>query len=415
MTADAVQGTVPDKPPVGSVFALGWLMAQIFGPLPRRNEKPPPNHLPTISELDRDHRMDLAFVELEDLLAPYEPHLSSANVKAAWSKGLTSLQAEVQKLHLGILEQLVRDYPQLSAYQLGRALSDTCWLPDESPDGAAVFFGEFVRYRLAILQTWLTEASSTLPAQSAATVSRSLQNWQDWTDINARTITRNWSTARKSVVPALRTQASAWHALLVGESDPTGLATADAWVLAGESLVQTTRRLMGSILRRYWPVVVIVAAATGGLLYLAIDKSAGTAKVWTSLVTVAATVGVSGASLKSAASKAASGIEQDVWHTASLDARAWGITWLPPLQQSRRKRRQLAARGMAAPQVKKELEAGASKKPPGVTEPPPTGSLPEVAGSAALAGAAPPPDAAPPPGAALPDGDPPGAALPENA
>jgi hypothetical protein len=350
----SVDATADQTLPVGSMFSLGWLMAQLFGPVQHRRGNDTSAHLPTISELDVDSYMEIEFLELEKLLTPL-PGLSDADLKAAWnSTNHEGFTAAVKALHLKILNQLVDDHQQLNAYQLGRALSDTCWLPDEEAGGEFVL-REFGRHRLATLQTWLAEAGGALPKQSAATVGRSLQNWQDWTDINASTIKDGWATAHTSVVAALRTQASAWHALLAGETDMSAQTGIDAWVHAGQSILRTMRLLMLTIVRRFWPVVLVIAAATGGLLYLATANSSGTAKVWTSLVTVAAALGISGAGVRAAALKAVGGIEQEIRDAATLEARAWGVTWLPTLPQSRLQRYRLASRGVSAPQVKQGL------------------------------------------------------------
>jgi hypothetical protein len=247
------------------------------------------------------------------------------------------------------------------------------------------------------LQAWLVEAGGALPSQSAATVSRSLQNWQDWADINASELQTGWATAHTSVVAALRSQASAWHALLASETDLGGQTSVDAWVHAGQSILRTARLLMLTIIRRFWPVVLIIAVATGGLLYLTTANSSGTAKVWASLVTVAAALGVSGASLRAAALKAVGGIEQDIRDAASLDARAWGITWLPTLPQSRMQRYRLASRGVAAPQVKKGLPESAepaSSASPALPALPPSGPAPGPA-SGPASGPAPGPASGP--------------------
>jgi hypothetical protein len=340
--------------PAGSMFSLGWLMAQLFGPLQYRQGRETPAHLPTVAELDADDYMALAFLDLEKLLAPF-PDLSDADIKTAWhTAGHDGFSAAVRALHLKILLHLAGDQQQLSAYQLGRALSDTCWLPDEKSGGDFVL-RELGRYRLATLQSWLAQASGALPAQSAAIVSRSLQNWQDWADVNAAQVKSGWATAYRSVVASLRTQGSAWHGLLAGQTDLSGQTSVDAWIHAGQSILRTTRMLLLTIVRRAWPVVLLIAAATGGLLYLATANSSGTAKVWTSLVTVAAAFGVTGASLRSTALKTGSVIEEDVRNAADLEARAWSVTWLPTLPQSRLQRYRLASRGVASPQVKKGL------------------------------------------------------------
>src|SRR5580693_6308704 len=281
-------------PPTGSVFSLGWMMAQLFGPLQRRGAGDASAHLPTVSELDGDRQMDLALLQLADLLKPY-PDLTSAAIENAWkSPRHNGFSDAVTALHLKLLEELTHERQQLNAYQLGRALSDTCWLPDKQA-GADFFLREFNRYRLATLQTWLAQASTVLSPVSAATVSRSLQNWQDWADTNAAAIKTGWdATVHWTVVSALRTQGAAWHALLAGETDTSVQANVDAWIHAGESILRTLRSLSLGILRRFWPVVIVLAAATGGLLYLALADSSGTAKVWTTLATVAAALGVSG-------------------------------------------------------------------------------------------------------------------------
>lgn len=382
----SVDATADRTLPVGSMFSLGWLMAQLFGPLQRRRGSDTSAHLPTISELDEGSYMEIAFLELEKLLRPL-PDLSDADIKAAWNTAdHEGFAAAVKALHLKILHQLVDDHQQLSAYQLGRALSDTCWLPDEKTDGGELVLREFGRHRLATLQAWLVEAGGALPSQSAATVTRSLQNWQDWADINASQIKGGWATTHTSVVAALRTQASAWHALLAGETDLSGQTSIDAWVHAGQSILRTTRLLMLTIIRRFWPVVLVMAAATGGLLYLTAANSSGTAKVWTSLVTVAAALGISGASLRAAALKAVGGIEQDIRDAATLDARAWGVTWLPTMPQSRMQQYRLASRGVAAPQVKKGLKllerpapAPPAPVPAAAPETEPAAAAPELA------------------------------------
>ena len=80
--------------------------------------------------------MDIAFLELEKLLTSLPGRLSDADIKAAWNiPDHEKFTAAVKALHLQILHQLVDNHPQLSAYQLGRALSDTCWLPDEKAGG----------------------------------------------------------------------------------------------------------------------------------------------------------------------------------------------------------------------------------------------------------------------------------------
>jgi hypothetical protein len=371
------------KPPLGSVFSLGWLMAQLFGPLRPQSSPPPsaavggtapaspaavsgtapagsaaPAHLPAVGELSTDEQTDLAVRELGILLQDCGPDLASSDgqgVRDAWQKReYAAFDAAVQDLHHKILRQLTGDEQKIAAYQLGSALNDLCWLPGQARSD--VFLGEFSRPRLATLQAWLAKASATLPPLSAPTVSRSLQNWQDWTDINASRLAGGWAGDGPLITAALQTQGQAWHALLASPTDISGQTSVGAWVEAGESILRSTRLLGLRILRRFWPVVVVILAATGGLLYVVSANTQGTSAVWASLVTVAGAFGVSGASLRAAAKRAYSGLEQDLTRAAVMDARAWSVTWLPTLPQGLMQRHELRSRGVDAPHVKKGLE-----------------------------------------------------------
>ena len=364
------------EPARGSVFALGWLMAQLFGPLrpqswpapsaaasgpaPAGAASPPaaPAHLPAVAELSTDEQTDLAVKELGILLQDCAPELTASDgqeVQDAWQKrAYAAFETAVQDLHLKILSQLTGDEQKLGAYQLGSALNDLCWLPGQA--AADVFLAEFSRPQLATLLAWLSKASGTLPPLSAATVSRSLQNWQDWADINASRLAGGWAGDRPVVAAALQTQGQAWHALLASQTDISGQTSVDAWVEAGESILRSTRLLGLRILRRFWPVVVVILAATGGLLYVVSANATGTSAVWASLVTVAGAFGISGASLRAAAKRAFSGLEQDLTRAAVTDARAWSVTWLPTLPQGLMQRSELRSRGVDAPHVKKGLE-----------------------------------------------------------
>jgi hypothetical protein len=370
------QNAEAQKPAPGAVFSLGWLMAQLFGPLrPQSSPAAPatvpglapagaaspaaaPAHLPAVAELSTDEQTDLAVRQLGILLQDCAPELTSSDgqdVQDAWQKRqYAAFDAAVQDLHHKILRQLTGDEQRLAGYQVGTALNDLCWLPGQS--GPDVFLEEFSRPQLATLQAWLAKASATLPPLSAATVSRSLQNWQDWTDINASRLVGGWVGDRPVVAAALQTQGQAWHALLASQTDISGQTSVDAWVEAGESILRSTRMLGLRILRRFWPVVVVILAATGGLLYVVSANAKGTQAVWASLVTVAGAFGLSGASLRAAAKRAFSGLEQDLTRAAEMDARAWSVTWLPTLPQGLMQRHELRSRGVDAPHVQKGLE-----------------------------------------------------------
>ena len=67
-------------PPTGSMFALGWLMARLFGPFGQQAGPQTWTHLPASSELGPGDSASLAFIELSALLPS---GLSGDAVKAA--------------------------------------------------------------------------------------------------------------------------------------------------------------------------------------------------------------------------------------------------------------------------------------------------------------------------------------------
>lgn len=354
------------RAPAGSAFALGWAMAQLYGPLPG-DRTDPVGHLPAVAELAPEERLDVAFAEVHALARPFgDVHSRLEAARRAWHPAdRQPYLRELEALHTALLERLVAAPAELAAYQLGRALSDTCWLPEHSPGDGTVFLAQFDRRHLATLGSWLDEAAGTLPPQAAAVAGRSLQNWQDWADVNSKALTKDWSGACGPVVAALRTQGPVWRALLAGAPGATITPSINAWTRAGESTLRTARTVGRRILFHFWPLAVVIMAATAGLLYLAISDAQGTMKVWTSLVTAAGAVGLSGASFKSAAERVAEGVEQEVWHAATLDARAWEVTWLPTLPQGLVRGYRLYRRGVARPRRRAGLEPAGPQTRPG--------------------------------------------------
>jgi hypothetical protein len=352
-------------------------MAQVYGSLSQWDEHESPDRLPGVADLGRVERVRVAFAQLQSLARAFG-ELGLHGAERAYTAEPASLKPYIRQVHYNVLETLAGDTPQLSSYELGRAMSDACWLPTTGIDGT-LFLEQFDRHRLAQLQSWMTQAGPALPPQSAAVASRSLQNWQDWADVNADRLkdADGWATNREQMAQALQNQGRAWRALLSGpQSAGSTQPSVTAWIHAGEAVLRSARTIGRKVVLHFWPILLLILAATGGLLYLAINNAEGTAKFWTSLVTVVGAFGVSGATVRAAGQSAAQGIEQEVWNSATQDARAWQVTWLPTLPLGVRERYRLYRRGVALPQDKKSLEDAISEKEPaGVARPVPAGSL----------------------------------------
>jgi hypothetical protein len=355
------------RPPVGSVYALGWLMAELFDAQRQESvtvRQPPFNgtvQLPLVAELDQADRHRFLMSLLHDLLVPFSSlsHEAVKAASAAVAAHASLYKAELRALHLSLLDRLADDQEQLSAYQLGLALSDMCWVPSKG-GGPDDFIAMFSRGQIAALKGLLDGAGAAIPPDSAAVVGKSLENWQEWVDVNAPKMKLGtvaaWTRDANPVLHALRMQGAAWHSVLIADPDVTVQPALAAWAHAASAAARAARVVTFTILRRFWPVVVLMAAALGGLLYLVISTLSGTGEVWASLVTVATFVGGGTLGVGSGVSAAFSGVSYEAWSAAKLEAQAWNITWLPATEQTPTERMQLDTRGVAAPQFRKNLD-----------------------------------------------------------
>lgn len=353
-----------------SAFSLGWVMAQLFDPRRLTIDElfsPPFNpsvQLPLVADLDLARRRELALADLGDLLGVVAPGVPGATLAAVKTAGLApvvddqALAARLQDLHQAILDQLVSDDQQISAYQLGLTLSDTCWLPTAA-GGPETFMVMFQRGQVAALKSWLAAAGDRIPAGSAGIAGQSLENWQDWIEVNAPAISKNWTASGQAdqIIKALHIQSMAWHSVLVGDPQTSGAPSMNAWLQASSAVVRAARTVTVSVLRRFWWLILLIALVIGGVLALVIVNLHGASEVWTSILWVGASVGISGAGLMSTVGKALSGVGSEVWIAARADAAAWNVTWLPTLKQNRVQRRGLDRLGVAMPAMNPGLES----------------------------------------------------------
>jgi hypothetical protein len=287
-----------------------------------------------------------------------------------------TLLTAVSELNQAILDEFADDSERLSAYQLGLAISDLAWLPciaepgkESAASRPSALFGLFSRPRMATVKTLLSGAGAQLPPSAGAIVSGSLDNWADWLDVHSANIAvpgaDAWSPRADAVLHALRVQGWVWRSVLIADPEVSVAPSMGAWVQAASSIARATSMIGSTILRRFWPIVVVLLAMLGGLLYLVIANLNGVSQVWASLVTVVAVVGCGGVGLGGGVSQAAGGVGYEIWAAAKLDASIWSVTWLPALTASTMQRTRLDSRGVAAPQLRKNLDMGGALSGPG--------------------------------------------------
>jgi len=355
MTADPAQagdGPAAAPPwrslPSSTSFELGWVMAQLFDErrleVRRTRAFDRDLQLPMVADLDPAHRRDALIAELADLGALY-PVLSVQGVlvaaRSAAFDGARFLQA-VRSLHFEIIDALIAEPAQISAYHLGIALSDLCWIPSKE-GGAESFLRALRRDEIAELHVLLRTASTVLPNLAAATVSKSVEAWQGWANATAARLARDWpARLADPVVAALRIQGDIWHQVLTVES-------------LGENEAGQGLRALTAIRRFRLALVVLLAA--GIALYLTVKYTAGAGQIWAAVATIITALGLTGANLASAARTAASAFTWSPQVTAQAQARAWSVTHLPAMPLSLVERRRLRQAGVPAPPVRVNLDA----------------------------------------------------------
>lgn len=313
--------------------------------------------LPLVGELDRPDRMSFLMGLLGDLLLPF-PHLSDDAVKTELEE-TTRYKDALRVLHLRVLDDLADEQEQLNAYQLGLALSDLCWLPAKN-GGPGAFIEVFGRAQVAGLQALLNGAGAAIPPDTATVVGRSLENWQDWIDVNAAKLKQDpataWDHDTNPMLRTLRIQGMAWHSVLTADPDVSAQPVLRAWAYAAAGIARAARLVTFTILRRFWPLAMIVVAALALLLYLVIANLSGAGQAWASLGTIVTFVSGGSFTLGTGVARAFRGIGSEAWSAAKLEARAWNVTWLPTLPQTMTQRARLDSRGVAMPQIRKNLD-----------------------------------------------------------
>ena len=246
----------PAVPPPGTIFSLGWLMAELFDPRRRVSStvrQPPFDadvQLPQVPDLAPDPMLVFLAAELTELVWWYPKlarHAASvtgetdklkatvaaesaavgdaaADAAAAYAAAAggiggaagaaeatdggtafspAALLSAVSELNQAILDQFADTPERLSAYQLGLALSDLTWLPRKPEPGTqgsaasrpSALISLFSRSQLAATKTLLSGAGSQIPTSAATIVSQSLDNWADWLDVNASSFTESGADA----------------------------------------------------------------------------------------------------------------------------------------------------------------------------------------------------------------------------
>lgn len=379
-TASAsLTGTVP------AALDLGWTMADLaaavahpvtVGDLERI--------LPTEHELDRLPRSRLQAVRISYLSATLggllpageepmpvgELHTLQTRLdgnEVDWA----AAKSDLEQLHLKFLDALAcAGRPLILAYQLGRSLRDTTYLPDQEragelegkefdpehagiPKTVAKLRQELRRDRVVTLQGWLDALAPNFPADTAAVVKTSLGRWSDWSgaaldDAQPGALKKKESKDALANVgtQALLQQGDVWLNLLVGTQSLDGLLTPEAHAAAGEAALARSARIIRRVVRHYWVAIALLVLAAAGLTAWAGVYLTGAGKVWTQIATIGSALGITAKGIGNRIARLAGAGERPIYQAETIDAYAWAITAIPSTTLDRTGRRVLRRSGI---------------------------------------------------------------------
>lgn len=357
---------------------IGWTMGVLAGTargLSANAQQASTDPLPTEHELEPADRRDLEAQRVTTLLgrlggllpsgsdpqqqvpqvqlpggaqaaAPATADTASDQAMAAQAN--PAILGNLTQANLDILNWLVpagREYSV--AYQLGRSLRDTANPPPSAGTGRDALVKQLSRDRVSTIQAWLSTLQPYLPADSAAIVSVSIGRWSDLStaifDKNSPgrlrrfTVNKGFrgfkrqseSDVAGKLTASLLPQGDAWINLLVGTQSSQRLLAPEGYVAAGEATLGRSARIVRKVAAHYWFVVVILAAALGGVLYLAAAGISGAGRVWTQIAAVAGTLGVTWRGITTVVTRLSKEAEKTLFGLEKIDAMAWAVTTIP--------------------------------------------------------------------------------------
>jgi len=350
----------PAPPPMTAVqLALyaGWTMAVLYG----RIQAPSANdvtELPTTHELQPDQRRTLELRRLRHLLQrlTIQPELAGSDLPTnvpADDASEKTLRGTLPALNLAILEALAVTRPEVElAYELGRSLRDTANPPPErEAPHAPALARQLGRGRIAKLQEWLATLSVQFPQHTAAIVATSLGRWSEFAAVTLQTAKPPLKKGQAVNVAAtmcdyLLPQGDLWLMLLTGARSTSGLLNPEGYVAAGELALHRSAAIVRQVIRRYAAELLILAAALGFIIYLAVNNLGGAARVWTTIAAIGGSLGISARTITSASSRLTAEAERPVFTMAEEDAMAWAITTLPAVGLTSRGNQRLRKAGV---------------------------------------------------------------------
>jgi hypothetical protein len=326
---------------VPSAVEAGWTMAVLFGHLQETTSAT--GHLPSESEMAAANRIQVELTRLACLLRGIgkrypnsDPLPDCTPLTDAAKNSKDALNTALATFHVSLTAALACLGREVQVgYQLGRSLRDTVNPVTTDPPLAKDLTVPFSREKVTTIQSWLRALAPDLPKDSAKIVSSSLGKWEVF--IRAALATPLAAQAAQDqmsqLLRCLSSQGDVWISILTGARSTDGLLTPEGYVWAAEAAVSRAARIVGKVLRHYWPALLALAAVLAAVLALsAAYLPGGTERTWTQMVSIVGSLGVTARGIGSTLGKLSREGAQPVYAIEEEEAKAWAITALPMLR-----------------------------------------------------------------------------------
>ncbi len=276
-----------------------------------------PGHLPTVHSASAGRRTEFAIAEVGATLdrlnlggAAKEQEALDATFKDT-EKDTEDVRRCVYTLHMGILcETFAKQRALGQAYELGRALADTCPEAIDHDQMAR----QLNRYRLDEIGRRLADLATRLPDHASRAVRISMARWK----IAAQEGTSSEIFQAQEIGQlhrALRRQVEIWRSLLTGEKLATDMLGTGGYAKAVSLAVSDTRRVLLGYLWRFLPFVILVLILLGAGIW-GVTTYEATPKLIASLTAIIGALGISWKGVGSTLGHLANEIEEPIWQGA---------------------------------------------------------------------------------------------------
>ncbi len=312
-TAKRQAHAAPD-PRVGTAFALGWQMAEIYRPDPPAPPAPgEDDHLPELSDLTTAEWARIGLYQVQAGITKLRLRITAAGLwvpdaqlfaQALEGTAGDERNAAVEAFHIELLATLTAaDFRLGKGYSLGRALADitrnpAAWRRELSPE------------RVATTAAWLRQLSTALPPHAGHVVASSLVQWGRFAEQPAGD-----PVQEQLDVALLQAQGRLWRSLISGEKRATEMLEMRDYVTSAESLLESTAKLVRPVLKHHVRLVIGVVGlfVLGIAVMLIFDDAAGIVSGAGVLLTA---LGIGWKGVGGAAGKALAKLETPLWEAA---------------------------------------------------------------------------------------------------